>query len=199
MKKFLLTLVLATFALSIAAQDGMRVNYKGAKPTITDFAWAYVFSDEDEEENCDQEASAWVKNALYNYRNGIPQNEYVTFLVDEKNGYISCVHENDGYCIRVEMCFWNEADKKHKLFAYSLWAFENGKPLLGQYDGITFCRYTNATKRMQIIDGAGFDVEYFDTCYKLPQKGKDIIVSKWHDDGTVTPKTLKWNGRRFVE
>ena len=97
------------------------------------------------------------------------------------------------------MCFWNEADKKHKLFAYSSWLFIHGKPGQGQYDDLTFYRYNNATKTMHHTRDVGFDVEYDANTYTLPRKGKDIIVSKWHDDGTVTHKTLKWNGRKFVE
>ena len=95
------------------------------------------------------------------------------------------------------MCFWNEADGKHKLFADSRWGFENGKPILGQYDGLSFYRYANATKKMTRCNTPGFDVEYLDKSYALPRTGKDIIVSQWDKNGKKTEKTLKWNGSRF--
>ena len=48
----------------------------------------YLFSEEEDEEECDREATAGQKQALMNYREGLPQKEGVTFTVDEKNGYI---------------------------------------------------------------------------------------------------------------
>ena len=95
------------------------------------------------------------------------------------------------------MCYWNMTDKKHKLFAYSLWCFENGRPSLGQYDGIKFLRYNNSTKKMSLIDTPGFEVEYGDISYALPRTGKDITVTRWDKNGKKAEKTLKWNGSRF--
>ena len=184
--------------MALTAQDAIRVNYKGAKPTITDFAWAFLFSEDDDEEECDQEATGWVKNALENYRKGLPQDEGVTFNVDEKNGYIYCEYKQDEYMVKVEMCYWNESDQKHKLFAYSSWLFINGRHSMGQYDDIQFYRYNNATKKMFFTRDVGFDVEYSDDYYySLPQKGKDIIVTHWDKNGGKEERTLKWTGRRF--
>lgn len=72
------------------------------------------------------------------------------------------------------------------------------KPILGQYDGLSFYRYDHATKKMARCNtGSGFDVEYLDKSYALPRTGKDIIVTTWHEDGKKTQKTLKWNGHGF--
>ena len=95
------------------------------------------------------------------------------------------------------MCYWNESDGKHKLFAYNQWFYENGKPVGGQYDGLTFFRYNNATKKMSWCEAPGFDVEFHNTTYTLPRTGKDIIKTKWDDNGGKRQTTLKWNGRRF--
>ena len=95
------------------------------------------------------------------------------------------------------MCYWNEADGKHKLFACSRWSFENGKAVLGQYDGLSFYRYDNATKKMARCNTPGFDVEYLDKAYALPRTGKDITVTTWDKNGKKTQKTLKWNGHGF--
>ena len=95
------------------------------------------------------------------------------------------------------MCYWNEADGKHKLFACNRWSFENGKPMMGQYDYLGFYRYDNATKKMSWCESPGFDVEYFNKSYALPRTGKDITVTTWEDNGKKTQKTLKWNGHGF--
>ena len=95
------------------------------------------------------------------------------------------------------MCYWNEADGKHKLIAYNVWCFSDGKPSLGQFDGLSFLRYDNATKTMRFCDTPGFEVQYMDASYDLPRTGKDIIFNQWDKNGKKTQKTLKWNGHGF--
>ncbi len=197
MKRITLTLLFACCALIVAAQEDIRVSYQGARPTVTDFAWAYLSWLDREADECDREAFSGVYNALLRYRQGQPQVERATLTVDEKNGYILFEWAYDNFVLRVEMCYWNESDGKHKLFAYSHWSYENGKPLMGQYDGLDFFRYNNATKKMRMCDAPGFDVEYMNTTYTLPRQGKDIIKTKWDDNGGKRQTTLKWNGRRF--
>lgn len=198
MKRITFTLLFVCCALALAAQDVIRVNYKGAKPTITDFAWAYLSWLDRESEECDREGFASQYYAMECYRKGQPQNEYTTFTVDEKNGYILYERDYNGeYMIRTEMCYWNEADGKHKLFAYNSCCYKDGKVSHGQFDGIEFYRYDNATKKMTMIESPGFETTFYDTSYTLPRVGKDIIVNKWDDNGRKRQKTLKWNGRRF--
>ena len=88
MKKFYMLAAFVVMTITANAQDDFRVNYQGASPTIVDFAWAFLFSDDDDEEECDQEATAGIKNALMRYRQGKPQEENVTLTVDTKNGYM---------------------------------------------------------------------------------------------------------------
>ena len=100
------------------------------------------------------------------------------------------------------MCYWNEADQKHKLFAYNVGCYQNGKYSAGQFDGLTFYRYNNATKKMAVTFETGFDVEYGtdDGCwasYALPRTGKDIIVTYWKNNAKKQQKTLKWQGSKF--
>lgn len=198
MKKATLTIILACFTMALSAQETIRVNYKGAKPSIVDFAWAYLTPDVADEPEEDAEATAGVSQALYNYRKGIPLEEGETITVDQKNGYILYERKwDDGSMVRTEMCYWNESDGKHKLFAYSNWYYENGKPAQGQYDCVTFYRYNNATKIMKHYEDPGFRVDYDHATYSLPRTGKDIIVNKWDKNGKKTQKTLKWNGRKF--
>ena len=189
-------------SLGVQAQDGIRVNYKGSSPSINDFVSALVSSRDDaEEEDCADEAFNAVCYVWDRHQKGIPLEDNETLTIDEKNGYVlyesRSEYESIEYLFRVEMCFWNEKDGKHKLFAYSVWCFTDGKPALGQFDGITFYRYDIATKKMTMCDTPGFDVKYFDTSYALPRTGKDIIVTTWNENGNKEERTLKWNGHQF--
>ena len=207
MKRELLAIIFACCTLSLAAQDVIRVNYKGAKPTISDFAWAYL-SDYvyNEDDDVLDEARNAAKYAWIQHRKGLPQDEGDKLTVDEKNGYAvyesRSEYEGVEDLVRIEMCYWNEADGKHKLFAYNVACFRNGKYSPGQFDGLSFYRYDNATKKMTSIDAPGFEVQYGTddgayVTYALPRTGKDIIYSEWDENGKKKQKTLKWNGRRF--
>lgn len=202
MKRLSLAIVFACCTLAVAAQeDGFRVNYQGAKPNIKDFACAYLASLFVDVEECDREGLglyADLQESIKRQSKGLPLEENRTITIDMKNGFL--VYERkqeDEYLMRIEMCYWNEADGKHKLFADNRLSFENGKHIMGQYDGLSFYRYNNATKKMSWCEPPGFDLGYPDNSYALPRTGKDIIVTTWEDNGKKTQKTLKWNGHGF--
>ena len=199
MKRLSLAVVFACCTLVLTAQNAIRVNFQGAAPSISDLAWAFLSSSDsdDEEEGCADESANAVRQALMRYREGTPQPEGQTLTVDRKNGFVLYEIRYDDQLLRIEMCYWNESDGKHKLFADNRWTFQNGKPVMGQFDGLSFYRYDNATKMMDSCNTPGFDVEYFNKAYALPRMGKDIIVTTWNDNGGKTQKTLKWNGHRF--
>lgn len=202
MKRLSLAIVFACCMLAVAAQeDGFRVNYQGAKPTIKDFSKAYISSllnPEDEEPEGDGlYMYESIQKAMVCQEKGQPLEKDKTLTIDLKNGFLVYEEKDDYYVYRIEMCYWNEADGKHKLFACSRWSFENGKAMLGQYDGLSFYRYDNATKKMSRCNTPGFDVEYLNKSYALPRTGKDITVTTWEDNGKKTQKILKWNGHRF--
>ena len=178
MKKTILLVALLFASLAALAQDFIRVKYQGTKPTITDLAWAY---------------------AMIQQRKGLPQEEGVTFIIDEKNGYLLYERVDDSYVNRMEMCYWNEADCKHKLFAFNNMAtFIDGRPAYTETSDLQFLRYNNATKKMVYCDPPGFEVDYNETSYALPRTGKHIVVTKWDKSGNKIQETmLKWNGRRF--
>lgn len=194
-----MTLLFAFCALALAAQDeGVRVDFKGSKPTISDFVWTYLSKAALDDEGVIDEATNSVKQAWIRYRKGLPLEEGETITVDTKNGYAVYESRNDGILFKVEMCFWNDSDRKHKLFAINYQSFSNGKPAGGQFDGLRFWRYDNTTRTMTWLDDGGFEVEYYNTSYALPRTGKDIIVTRWSDDGTKKQETLKWNGHDFA-
>ena len=205
MKGLSLAIVFACCTLAVAAQeDGFRVNYQGAKPTIKDFACAYLASLFVDVEECDLEGLglyADLQESIKCQDKGLPLEENRILNIDQKNGFLVYEHKHSEYLSRIEMCYWNEADGKHKLFACNRWSFENGKPMMGQFDVLSFYRYDNATKTMTgWYEDVGFEVEYNHdgafVSYDLPRTGKDIVVTTWYDDGPQR-KTLKWNGRRF--
>jgi len=197
MKKLSLAIIFAFCMMGVSAQDGIEVRFLGASPDIVDFAWSFVTSSDDDEEAENDESLNAVKNALERYRTGQSQLEGMTITVDRKNGYILVESRQGKHLVKWEMCYWNMADKKHKLFAYCTELFTDGKRIdPGQYDTLLFYRYNNTTKEMSPYD-AGIEVEYFNISYALPHTGKDIIVTKWDDNGKETKKTLKWNGSRF--
>ena len=200
MKRLSLAIVFACCTLAMAAQEGIRVDYRGERPTIKDFAKAYITFSLSEEEECDAEGLAIYKDlhrAITLQEKGRPLDDDETLTLDTKNGFLVYEQKWDDYFSRLEMCFWNESDGKHKLFAENRMTYSNGKPILGQFDGFLFFRYNNSTKRMNHIDPPGFDSDFLNKTYALPRTGKDIIVTTWHEDGKKTQKTLKWNGHGF--
>ena len=201
MKRTLSAIILSCLTLSVMAQNGIKVNYKGTKPTVTDFAWAAFpsLNHEDEEESGDR---PWIalENAMKRHSEGLPQEQGEKLVIDSMNGYI--LFERSGneyvdYIFRLEVCYWNESDGKHKLIAFNdMASFTDGKPSVSETSDFRFYRYDNATKRMVACDPPGFEIDY-GCSYELPRDGKDIIVTQWKEDGSTIEKTLKWNGKRF--
>lgn len=50
--------------LGMAAQDGIQVMFGGTQPNIYDFAWAFIFQDDGDAEECDREATSGIAEAL---------------------------------------------------------------------------------------------------------------------------------------
>ena len=198
MKRISLAFIFVCFALSLTAQDNIKVKYKGAHPTISDFAWAFLTADEGDDE-CGDHPTYAVRDAMIQQRKGLPLEDGETLTIDDKNGYVEYRRVYDGadYVCVMEMCYWNEADGKHKLFAFNnLASMIDGKPVITETSSLLFYRYNNATKKMTYCAPPGFEVEYSGT-YALPHTGKDITFTMWDDDGNKTVKILKWDGRKF--
>lgn len=203
MKRLSLVIVLVCCAMGMAAQVECNVKYQGAQPTISDFVQAMVSArhEAEEEDDCQDESFNAFNQAWEKHCKGVEQDEEDKLTVDQRNGYVVYESTYDGYLLRVDMCYWNEADKKHKLVAYNVRMYKDGKCDPGQFDGITFYRYNNATKKMTMCDAPGFDVMFrtedgYWVSYDLPRTGKDITVTTWKDSGPKR-EVLKWNGRGF--
>ena len=201
MRRIALSVILSCLTLSLMAQNGIKVSFKGSKPTVTDFTWAAFpsLNHEDEDESGDRPWKA-LENAMKRNSKGLPQEEGEKLTIDSKNGYI--VYERTGdedidYIFRLEVCYWNESDGKHKLIAFNnLASYTEGRPCITEVSGFHFYRYDNATKRMVRCDPPGFEIDY-SSVYELPRSGKDIITTRWNDDGSTVQTILKWDGRQF--
>ena len=194
-----MAIMLALWALGVWAQNGkIEVKFLGSYPDIIDFAWAYATHTEGNEDTELDESTAALQQVLERYRTGREQQEDFTITVDKKAGYILVESKHDGFISKWEMCYWNMADKKHKLFAVCIEMSENGKRMNpGQFDCLNFYRYDNATRKMTAYD-AGVEVDYFNISYGLPRTGKDITVTHWSENGREKwQTTLKWNGNGF--
>ncbi len=201
MKRIALALLLSGMTLAIYAQRDIKVNFKGSKPNVVDFAKAaFVYLNADDDEPGDRPWRS-VEEAIIRHSKGLPQLDDVTLIIDVKNGYImfeQVFDEDEDYICRMEICYWNESDGKHKLIAFNnTESFAEGRPVFTETHGLDFYRYNNATKHMVSVNSPGFKVDYGLT-YSMPRIGKNIEVTHWdYENGTNIKKTLKWNGRKF--
>lgn len=196
-----MAIVFACLMLTIAAQESIRVNYHGGKPTICDFVSAFLSASVGDDDGCVDESLNAMQHSWELYQKGKPLPEGTKITVDSKHGYVVYEWTNNEHSLQIEMCYWNESDLKHKLFACSVKAFENGVYHPGQFDGLEFYRYTNATKKMVQTEDVGFEVKFYandaSVSYDLPRAGKDITANYWYSNGKKVQKTQKWQGRRF--
>ena len=122
------------------------VKFEGASPDIADFVTSYI-SDLDTTMDGTNYVDVW--NRYLRQEELRPGTEVV---VDKKNGYVRITTEYsidfDGkdhiYKTIHEMCYWNCADGKHKLFALNFNILNEGRYLEGQSTGLSLSLYDNA-------------------------------------------------------
>ena len=98
MKRLSLAIIFACCTLAVAAQeDGFRVNYQGAKPTIKDFALAYITS-------LISEMSLYenLQDAIKCQAKGLPLEANRTLTIDQKNGFLVYEHKYIEHLGRIE-------------------------------------------------------------------------------------------------
>ena len=137
------------------------------------------------------------------YRNGKKPKPGDSFIVDVQNGYVGYVSEDEENRQVIECCYWNYADKKHKLVAFSNDLFLDGRATAGQYTGIDFYIYDNASHTMKLAYaqdlGIAFDAPpgSHATSHSLPRLGKTIVYT-FHTPSGRIEKRLTWNGSKFI-
>lgn len=126
---------------------------KLSKGSISDFVSWMLAEPEDE-------LNGPMSEAWQLYRKNKPLGKGTTIILDEKNGYFRYeidydkeYEDEEGKPVEsitvVEMCVWNCADGKHKLFAENVGGTYQGKPHNdGQYDGTVFFLYDKATQKL---------------------------------------------------
>lgn len=180
-------------------EDGLglvHVAFKGATPNIKDFVSALLAGD-DIGESLSRMKTSWDL-----YRNGKKPKPGDSFIVDVQNGYLSYVSENEEYRKVIECCFWNYADMKHKLVAFSNDDYHNGQPIAGQYTGVEFYIYANDSRSMKLAYARDLGLE-FDAppgsiigTHSLPRQGKTLIYT-FHTPAGKIEKRFTWNGNKF--
>ena len=130
-----------------------------------------------------------------------PLSPNVSIVEDVKHGYIHYekIRPEEQDTLIFEMCFWNCADKKHRMVAANSVIKMEGDYGWDWFVGCEFFLYDKTTHDMREIwpedigalyDGDGLSVFF------LPRKGKNIKVSaagggeRWDD-------VLKWDGYQF--
>jgi len=125
----------------------IKVKFKGAAPGICDF----ITTLNNQEEGLFMDSGNLI-DSWNHYLHNETQEPGADIIVDKKNGYV-CQTFNSSYEINgetreekstCEMCYWNCADGKHKLFAVSNRSMVNGHYSEGQVDGLFFYLYDNA-------------------------------------------------------
>jgi len=178
--------------------DGLIVSFKGAQPNIKDFVTA-LLTQAEEDESLGEMKLCWEW-----YRNGMNLTPGNSFIVDVQNGYVGFESvESDTERQVIECCFWNYADKKHKLVAISNDCYLDGQAIAGQYTGITFYQYDNDSHKMKVVYandlGISFDAPPGSqaSSHALPRQGKTIVYTYYTPSGKIQ-KRLTWNGSRFI-
>lgn len=180
--------------------EAIAVKFQGPQPNIKDFMSALLPGEEEDE------SIAGLKQSWDFYKNGMKQMPGDEIIVDVQNGYVGYVSvdsDEDGTNrLVIECCYWNYADKKHKLVAMTNNFYRNGKAILGQFTGITFYRYDNATRQMKVMYAGDLGIDEDvpqDTqviTYALPRKGKTMVYTYFTPSGKIE-KRLTWNGSMF--
>ena len=180
--------------------DGLgliRVDFKGASPNVKDFVSA-LLSGNDLGESLNGMKQSWDM-----YRNGMKLIPGESFIVDVQNGYMGYVSEDEENRQVIECCYWNYADKKHKLVALSNDFFQNGQAIAGQYTGIDFYIYDNASHTMKLAYAQDLGLEFdappgsHATSHALPRQGKTIVYT-FHTPSGRIQKQMTWNGSKFI-
>lgn len=169
-----------------------RVTFKGNSPRISDFVTTFFKGEEMIE--------IWgtAKDAWNHHLRNEPQEYCAQIFVDEKNGYMrffrdwkECDEEIDDKST-IEMCYWNCADGNHKLFAVNCFSMSHDKYYIGQFSGINFYLYDNATHKLWAVNNEdiGAAVEVENTGYEYDGNVYHVLDPKTGQTKTLTSEEM---------
>ena len=180
------------------ADTPITVSPKGAKVNIQDFAQAF----------CSQydryEPNKKMLKYLANPKAFNEEAEIYRVESDITNGYIRSFLLTEVGRL-TQMCYWNRKNG-HSLVGVFM---ENGSENSKSENAFMFYDYDPKTNIMtpdlnvyKVVEKVALDKAFDEYLLELPQKGKDIVVNLYSDDGEdgydVTEKTLKWTGDTFT-
>ena len=179
-------------------QTPITVSPKGAKANIQDFAQAF----------CSQYDRFEPNEKILKYFAAPKTYDEVAELYrvesDITNGYIRSMLLTE-VVRETQMCYWNRKNGHSLVGVFMVNGSENGKSenvfMFYDYDPKTNIM-TPDLNVYKVVEKVALDKAFDDYLLELPQKGKDIEVNLYTDNGEdgydVTGKTLKWTGDTFT-
>ena len=180
------------------AETPITVNPKGAKANIQDFAQAFC-SQYDRFEPNEKILKYFAAPKTYD-----EVAEMYRVKSDITNGYIETLLLTEVVRTTI-MCYWNRKNGHSLVGVFMVNGSESGKSenvfMFYDYDPKTNIM-TPDLNVFKVVEKAALDKAFDDYDLELPQKGKDIVVYLYtdngEDDSDVTEKTLKWTGDTFT-
>ena len=179
-------------------QTTINVSPKGAKANIQDFAQAFC-SQYDRFEPNEKILKYFANPKAYN-----EEAEIYRVESDITNGYIRSMLLAE-VVRETQMCYWNRKNGHSLVGVFMSNGSENSK----SENVFMFYDYDPKTNIMtpdmdvyKVVEKVALDKAFDEYLLELPQKGKDIVVYLYIDNGEdgndVTEKTLKWTGDTFT-
>lgn len=193
-------IVFGMLSAANAQSEGIRVNYKGQRPTISDFVTA-ILSQDDLGEMLGGISDEWKRHQQGRKTDG-------EFTVNTQNGYIRYDFFYSDEFGRTEntteFCYWNCKDNRHKLVAVNDLCTRNGCAVFTENTGLMLYMYDSQTHRMTDAYLSDLGLEHDlngATTYSLPITDKDILatvhLSYGQPDEFETVIKFIWDGMKF--
>ncbi len=150
------SLLFAIFGIALACACYSSAKAPKKPSNIIDYVNWFIGEPEDE-------FAGALSDAWQCYLAKKPQEPGVTITVDKRNGFMRYEHyyDDSDYRISMEMCYWNYADRKHRLIAVSIASLHNGVFMNGQFDGLSFFIQNMASNEIEATDAEELGLDPF--------------------------------------
>ena len=182
----------------VAEDYSFPVACKSKEPTITELVTA-IWSRGETGDAYYEIPEDWEK-----WKKGKALGKGRLFDVDEKNGYFryDAEYPEEKYRMFIEYRCFSYTSDSSKVIVENTVNYRDGKPICGQYSGLSFYLFDAATGRMEMLAPCNFnaEIEIPDgtkvIVHKLPRQG-DTIQCELRKESEVIEKQLIWNGNGF--